>query len=107
MFLSRIKAITNRFLSQGTCKVSKRFLSSINTEEVCRGPYNFIDGSRVSPSEPQSTLDICNPATGDVFGKLSVSLSEDIRNAVASSSTAFKAWSEVGDYILLHAFLKV
>lgn len=81
-----------------TLKIPKRLGSSSNVEEILSGPYNFIDGSRISPAEPQSTVDVCNPATGDTFGLMPVSSIRDINTAVTSSRKAFDIWSEVGTF---------
>ena len=53
---------------------------------------NFINGEFVEPHN-QEYLDIYEPATGSVYGKVADSSSHDINRAVESAKDAFPYWS--------------
>ena len=57
---------------------------------ICR---NFIDGE-LRDSRSSDFIDVTNPATGGVLARLPLSTLTDVDDAVASSQTAFKTWSE-------------
>lgn len=52
---------------------------------------NYIDGVLVAPESGQY-LDNINPATGDVYGKIPLSNSVDVEQAVQAAAKAFPAW---------------
>jgi len=52
----------------------------------------YIDGQWVDPVEPQ-TLDVVNPATEEVYGRISIGSSADVDVAVAAASRAFETFS--------------
>ena len=52
----------------------------------------YIDGQWVDPVQPR-TLDVINPATEEVAGKVSAGSAADVDRAVAAAQTAFKSWS--------------
>ena len=52
---------------------------------------NYIDGVLVAPESGQY-LDNINPATGDVYGKIPLSNSVDVEQAVQAAANAFPAW---------------
>ena len=65
---------------------------------------NYISGDYVTPRSIDR-LNLYNPATGEVYGKLVDSNSEDIQDAVSSAKDAFASWSglsfsERADYIM-------
>src|SRR5262245_7289532 len=54
----------------------------------------YIDGQWVDPSE-KKTLDVINPATEDVAGKIAMGTAKDVDKAVAAAKKAFETWSQV------------
>jgi len=54
----------------------------------------YIDGQWVDPVEPK-TLDVINPATEEVAGKISLGSAADVDKAVKAAQKAFKTWSKV------------
>ena len=65
---------------------------------------NYISGDYVTPRSIDR-LNLYNPATGEVYGELVDSNSEDIQDAVSSAKDAFASWSglsfsERADYIM-------
>ncbi len=52
----------------------------------------YIDGRWVDPSEPK-TLDVDNPTSEQVSGKISVGSAADVDKAVMAARTAFATWS--------------
>jgi len=53
----------------------------------------YIDGQWVDPVEPR-TLDVVNPATEEVYGRISLGSCADVDIAVAAAGRAFKAYSQ-------------
>src|SRR3954470_17150154 len=53
----------------------------------------FIDGQWVDPVTPR-TIDVINPATEEVCGRVSAGSAADVDRAVAAARKAFKAWSK-------------
>ena len=53
----------------------------------------YIDGSWVDPVEPR-TLDVVNPATEEVYGRISLGSAADVDAAVAAASRAFDSFSQ-------------
>ena len=53
----------------------------------------YIDGKWVDPSTPR-TLDVINPATEEVAGRISLGAQADVDKAVAAAKKAFKTWSK-------------
>ncbi len=52
----------------------------------------YIDGRWVDPVEPE-TLDVVNPATEEVYGRISLGSAADVDKAVAAAARAFEAFS--------------
>jgi aldehyde dehydrogenase (NAD+) len=52
----------------------------------------YIDGQWVDPVEPR-TLDVINPATEEVYGRISLGSAADVDKAVAAASRAFESFS--------------
>ena len=52
----------------------------------------YIDGQWVDPIEPR-TLDVVNPATEEVYGRISLGSAADIDKAVGAASRAFESYS--------------
>ena len=52
----------------------------------------YIDGEWVEPAEPK-TLDVVNPATEAVCGKIALGNAADVDRAVLAARKAFKGWS--------------
>jgi aldehyde dehydrogenase (NAD+) len=55
----------------------------------------YIDGQWVDPVEP-NTLDVENPATEQVSGRISLGSSADVDKAVKAARRAFAGWSQTG-----------
>ncbi len=53
----------------------------------------YIDGKWVDPVEPR-TLDVINPATEAVYGRISLGSAADVDIAVAAAKRAFQSYSE-------------
>jgi aldehyde dehydrogenase (NAD+) len=53
----------------------------------------FIDGQWVDPVTPR-TIDVINPATEEVCGRVSAGSKADVDRAVAAARKAFKSWSK-------------
>ena len=54
---------------------------------------NFVDGETVDPAEGR-TLDVINPATGEVIARSPDSSQEDVDRAVKAARGAFDSWSQ-------------
>ena len=52
----------------------------------------YIDGQWVDPVEP-ATLDVVNPATEEVYGRISIGSAADVDRAVAAAKQAFESFS--------------
>ena len=55
----------------------------------------YIDGKWVDPVTAK-TLDVENPATEAVAGKISMGSAADVDNAVKAANQAFHTWSQTG-----------
>jgi acyl-CoA reductase-like NAD-dependent aldehyde dehydrogenase len=55
----------------------------------------YVDGAWV-PSDGTSTIDVVNPATEEVIGRVPEGTASDVDKAVAAARAAFPAWSETG-----------
>ena len=53
----------------------------------------YIDGQWVDPAEPR-TLDVVNPATEEVYGRISIGSAADVNLAVAAAKRAFETFSQ-------------
>ena len=53
----------------------------------------YIDGQWVDPVEPR-TLDVVNPATEEVYGRISLGSAADVDAAVSAASRAFESYSQ-------------
>jgi len=53
----------------------------------------YIDGQWVDPAEPR-TMDVVNPATEEVYGRISIGSAADVDVAVAAATRAFETFSE-------------
>ena len=53
----------------------------------------YIDGQWVDPAAPR-TLDVVNPATEAVYGRISIGSDADVDKAVAAASRAFETFSQ-------------
>ena len=52
----------------------------------------YIDGQWVDPVEPR-TLDVVNPATEEIYGRISLGSAADVDKAVGAASRAFESFS--------------
>ena len=53
----------------------------------------YINGEWVDPVDPKS-LDVINPATEEVIGKIAMGNSQDVDKAVAAAKEAFESFSQ-------------
>ncbi len=53
----------------------------------------YIDGHWVPPAAASTLVDVVNPATEALFGKVALGGAEDVERAVAAARAAFPAWS--------------
>ncbi|MES2342937.1 MAG: aldehyde dehydrogenase family protein, partial [Pseudomonadota bacterium] len=53
----------------------------------------YINGEWVEPAE-KKTLDVINPATEEVCGKIALGSAADVDKAVMAARKAFPAWSQ-------------
>ena len=53
----------------------------------------FVDGRWVDPVEPR-TMDVVNPATEEVYGRISIGSAADVEIAVVAASRAFESFSK-------------
>ena len=53
----------------------------------------YIDGQWVDPVEPR-TLDVVNPATEELYGRISLGSAADVDKAVAAANRAFESFSQ-------------
>ncbi len=53
----------------------------------------YVDGQWVDPIEPR-TLDVVNPATEEVYGRISIGSAADVDVAVAAANRAFETFSQ-------------
>ena len=53
----------------------------------------YIDGQWVDPAEPR-TMDVVNPATEEVYGRISIGSDADVDVAVAAANRAFDSFSQ-------------
>src|SRR6185369_16608913 len=54
----------------------------------------YINGEWVDPAEGVKTLDVINPATEGVAGKIALGSAKDVDKAVKAAQEAFKTWSQ-------------
>src|SRR5689334_9017772 len=54
----------------------------------------YIDGAWVDPAEGLKTLDVENPATEEVCGKIAMGSAADVDRAAKAARKAFDSWSQ-------------
>ena len=73
--------------------------SALNDNQSRKAPETreylqfYIDGKWVDPTEAK-TLDVINPATEEVAGKISLGNATDVDKAVKAARKAFATWSQ-------------
>ena len=67
---------------------------------------NYINGEWVSATS-QQTVDVINPATGEVLDQCPLSTAKDVDLAVQSAQDAFKAWRETPPNERIQYFFKM
>ena len=67
-------------------------MSVINKETLLL--KNYINGQWVT-AQGKDTLDVPNPATGEILAKVPISSKEDVDSAVSTAKEAFKTWKDV------------
>ncbi|MFL5824684.1 MAG: aldehyde dehydrogenase family protein [Solirubrobacteraceae bacterium] len=68
-------------------------MTTTDTTTLQRDKF-FIGGAWVSPAG-EGTIDVIDPTTEEVFGRVPEGTPEDVDKAVASAREAFEAWSQV------------
>ncbi|MCD8915977.1 aldehyde dehydrogenase family protein [Staphylococcus simulans] len=67
---------------------------SVNVRDYIQDSYDlFINGDFV-PSDSGSTIEVSNPATGEVLTKVAKASEKDVDKAVKAAQTAFDSWSK-------------
>lgn len=67
---------------------------SVNVRDYIQDSYDlFINGEFV-PSESGETIDVSNPATGEVITKVAKASGKDVDKAVQAAQAAFDSWSK-------------
>lgn len=67
---------------------------SVNIRDYIQDSYDlFINGEFV-PSESGETIDVSNPATGEVITKVAKASEKDVDKAVQAAQAAFDSWSK-------------
>ena len=66
----------------------------------------YIDGKWVDPVSPK-TLDVINPATEGVAGRISVGGAEDVDRAVKAARKAFETWSQTSREERMDLFMRI
>lgn len=67
---------------------------SVNVRDYIQDSYDlFINGEFV-PSESGETIDVSNPATGEVITKVAKAGEKDVDKAVQAAQAAFDSWSK-------------
>src|SRR3954471_21265249 len=66
----------------------------------------YIDGTWVAPVELK-TLDVENPATEQVAGKIAVGSAADVDKAVKAARKAFATWSQTSREERLHVLQRI
>lgn len=54
----------------------------------------YIDGAWVDPAEGLKTLDVENPATEEIVGKIALGSAADVDKAAKAARKAFASWSQ-------------
>ncbi len=67
---------------------------------------NYIDGEWM-PSQSDRTLDVHNPATGEVIAKVPLSTPEEVDQAVQAAKAAFQEWRETPPYTRARAMFRL
>src|SRR5262245_22437876 len=67
--------------------MTHRHMSTLQTELLA----NYVNGRWVSPATPES-MDVRNPATADVIGRVPLSTAADVHATVAAADRAFEGW---------------
>jgi len=57
------------------------------------GPFNWINGQRTAPEQPEGEFDNIEPRTGKVMCRVPISGKEEVDRAVKAAREAFPAWS--------------
>jgi malonate-semialdehyde dehydrogenase (acetylating) / methylmalonate-semialdehyde dehydrogenase len=81
------------FIMASSRNGNKRKTPENSRDEEVEVIDNYIHGAFVPPRSSSSYLDVTNPATGDVIGRVALSDAEDVNDAVESAAKAFPAWS--------------
>ncbi|WP_129781788.1 aldehyde dehydrogenase family protein [Peristeroidobacter soli] len=66
----------------------------------------YIDGGWVEPARPE-TLDVINPANGNIAGRISMGSAADVDRAVQAARRAFVSWSRTTRAERIEAFERV
>lgn len=67
----------------------------------------YIDGQWVAPAEPRNVVDVENPATEQVCGRVALGSSADVDRAVTAARRAFTSWSVTSREERLDVLLRI
>jgi malonate-semialdehyde dehydrogenase (acetylating)/methylmalonate-semialdehyde dehydrogenase len=67
---------------------------------------NFVDGEWV-PSQSDETLDVHNPATGEVIAQVPLSTAAEVEAAIEAAHAAFDDWRETPPYARARYFFRL
>jgi malonate-semialdehyde dehydrogenase (acetylating) / methylmalonate-semialdehyde dehydrogenase len=84
-------------MSAGAIKAILRFVegSGVATQTEARQLENYVGGRWTPASAATETLDVTNPATGEVLARVPLSGASDLDAAVAAARTALPEWRAV------------
>jgi aldehyde dehydrogenase (NAD+) len=69
-------------------------LSTVLAPELIVHERLYIGGEWVTPADPGATIDVVNPATEQVIGRVPACTARDVDRAVAAAGAAFASWSQ-------------
>lgn len=72
---------------------ARKALISKAIAAACKGPFNYVAGKRIDPSDPIEVVKVTEPRTGSMLCTLPVSGERDVADAIAIAKAAFASWS--------------
>lgn len=67
---------------------------SVNVRDYIQDSYDLFINGEFEPSESGETIDVSNPATGEVITKVAKASEKDVDKAVQAAQAAFDSWSK-------------
>ncbi|KAK7871852.1 hypothetical protein R5R35_006444 [Gryllus longicercus] len=80
-------------LMQYILKNAVRTVQYRSFTNVLSGPFNYVDGSKVTPVDFEDNIVVIQPSTGKRLCCVPASGSKDVNHAVLAAKLAFKEWS--------------